>query len=64
MERDPKSNSYIIKEAENIIENYLKSREEEFDNINYKEKYLRLKILSIALGITSILGILFTIIFK
>ena len=64
MERDPKSNSYIIKEAENIIENYLKNREEKFDNINYKEKYLRLKILSIALGITSVLGILFTIIFK
>ena len=64
MERDPKSNSYIIKEAESIIDNYLKNREEEKDNIDYQEKYLWLKILSIALGIVGSLGILFTIIFK
>ena len=64
MEKDPKSNSYIVKEAENIIENYLKNKEEDIDNINYKQKYLRLKMLSIALGIVSALGILITIITK
>ena len=63
MERDPKSNSYIIKEAESIIEKYLKNREE-ISNIDYKEKYIRLKILSIAMGIVGSLGILFAIIFK
>ena len=64
MEKNPKSKSYIIKEAENIIDNYLKTREEEHDINYYKEKYERLKIISVAFIIVSFLGILFTIIFK
>lgn len=63
MEKNPKSESYIIKEAEHIIENYLKNREEDFHNSYYKEKYERLKILSIALGIVGSVGILISIIF-
>lgn len=62
MEKNPKSESYIIKEAENIIENYLKNREEEYNNNIFKEKYERLKILSIALGIVGSIGILISII--
>lgn len=64
MEKNPKSESYIIKEAEHIIENYLKNREEDFHNSYYKEKYERLKILSIALGIVGSVGILISIILK
>ena len=63
MEKNPKSESYIIKEAEHIIENYLKNREEDYNNSYYKEKYERLKILSIALGIVGSIGILISIIF-
>ena len=63
MEKNPKSESYIIKEAENIIEEYLKNREEN-DVWYFKEKYERLKILSIALGIVGSLGILASIILK
>ncbi len=62
MEKNPKSESYIIKEAENIIENYLKNREEDYYHFDYKEKYERLKILSIALGIVGSIGILISII--
>lgn len=64
MEKNPKSESYIIKEAENIIENYLKNREEEYDNHYYKEKYERLKILSISMSIVGAVGILISIILK
>ena len=60
-----KSDSYVIREAENIIENYLKKRELSDINKYYelKEKYERLKILSIAIMITSILGALLSVIF-
>lgn len=62
MEKNPKSESYIIKEAENIIEEYIKNREERY-KCQFKEKYERLKILSIALGIVGSIGILISIIF-
>lgn len=61
MEKNPKSESYIIKQAENIIEEYIKNREESYE-CKFKEKYERLKILSIALGLVSSIGILVTII--
>lgn len=64
MEKNPKSESYIIKEAEHIIENYLKNREEDYNNSYYKEKYERLKILSIALGVVGSIGILLSVILK
>lgn len=61
MEKNPKSESYIIKEAENIIEEYIKNREEGY-SYQLKKKYERLKILSIALGIVGSIGILISII--
>jgi len=61
MEKNPKSESYIIKEAENVIEEYVKNRKEN-DLIDYKEKYERLKILSVVLGIIIIVGSLLSII--
>lgn len=64
MEKNPKSESYIIKEAEHIIENYLKNREEDYNNSYYKEKYERLKILSIAMSVVVSIGILLSIILK
>lgn len=63
MEKNPKSESYIIKEAENVIEEFLKNREENY-LYQYKEKYERLKILSITLGIVGSIGILLSIILK
>ena len=63
MEKNPKSESYIIKEAENVIENYLKKRENKENNL-LKEKYERLKITSIAMGIVGLIGILISVIFK
>lgn len=62
MEKNPKSESYIIKEAENIIEEYIKNREED-GLYKIKEKYDRLKILSIAFGVVGSIGILISIIF-
>lgn len=64
MEKDPKSKSYIIKEAESVIDSYLKNKKKEFSDLNYKEKYERLKIISIAMGIVYFSGILLTLIFK
>ena len=61
MEKNPKSESYIIKEAENVIEEYVKNRKENVF-IDYKEKYERLKILSVVLGIIIIVGSLLSII--
>ena len=63
MEKNPKSESYIIKEAENVIENYLKTRENKENNL-LKKKYERLKITSIAMGIVGLIGILISVIFK
>ncbi len=63
MEKEPKQNSYIIKEAESIIDSYLKNREGKEESY-YREKYFRLKILSIAMGIVFSIGILISIILK
>lgn len=64
--KNSKSESYIVKEAENIIESYLRKRET--TNIQsffkLKEKYRRLKILSIAIFITSSIGLLLNIVIK
>ena len=63
--KNSKSDSYVIREAENVIENYLKNRELS-DIKNYyqlKEKYERLKILTIAVMFTSFIGTLLSIIF-
>ena len=63
--KNSKSDSYVIREAENIIENYLKNREIS-DIKNYyqlKEKYERLRILTIAVMITTFIGTLLSIIF-
>lgn len=63
MEKNQKSESYIIKEAENVIENYLKTRENKENNL-LKEKYERLKITIIAMVIVGLIGILISVIFK
>ena len=64
MEKGKNSNSYIIRQAENIIDDYAKNKQNKHDIYYYKERYERLRILSIAIGIVSFLGILFTVIFK
>lgn len=64
MKNDQNSNSYILRQAENIIDDYAKNKHGKQDACNYKEKYERLKILSIAMGIVGSLGILFMIIFN
>ena len=64
--KNSKSDSYIIREAENIIENYLRDRE--LSDIkkyyNLREKYDRLKILTVAMFITFSVGMLLNIILK
>lgn len=64
MEKNPKSESNIVSEAENIIAEYVKNREKNNQESIFQEKYERLKILSIALGIVGSLGILVSIILK
>ena len=61
-----KSKSYIVREAENIIEKYIEDREmcDIKKYYNLKEKYERLKILTIAIFITSSIGILLDIFLK
>lgn len=63
--KNSKSDSYLIREAENIIENYLKKRElSDIDKYyELKEKYERLKIISIAIMITSMLVAILSVIF-
>lgn len=66
MDNNSKSESYIVREAENIIEKYLEKRNE-YNEISFyklKEKYERLKILSIAIFTTSSIGLLLNIILK
>lgn len=61
-----KPNSFAVREAENIIENYLRDREMS-DISNYyqlRQKYERLKILTIAMFITCLIGTLLSVIFK
>ena len=64
--KNSKSESYIVREAENIIENYLRDREIcDINNYyNLKEKYDRLKILTIAMFITCCIGSLLSLFFK
>ena len=63
--KNSKSDSYVIREAENIIENYLRDRElSDIKNYyNLKDKYERLKIVTIAMVITLFIGTLLTVIF-
>ena len=63
--KNSKSESYIVKQAENIIDNYLRDREicDIKNYYNLKEKYERLKILTIAMFITTLVGTLFSVIF-
>ncbi len=64
MKNEQNSNSYILRQAENIINDYSKNKHVKHDIYYYKEKYERLKILCIAIGIVSVFGILFMIIFN
>lgn len=63
--KNSKSDSYVIREAENIIENYLRDRElSDIKNYyNLKDKYERLKIITISMVITLFIGTLLTVIF-
>lgn len=63
--KNSKSDSYVVREAENIIENYLRDRELSDIRNYYKlqEKYERLKILTIAMFITCFVGTLLSIFF-
>ena len=64
--KNSKSESYIVREAENIIEKYLNDREM-CDIKNYyhlREKYERLKILTVAMFVTFCIGMLLNIIIK
>lgn len=64
--KNSKSKSYIVREAENIIEKYIEDREMKDIQKYYKlkEKYERLKILTFAVFVTSSIGILLDIILK
>lgn len=64
--KNSKSESYIVREAENIIENYLRDREKcDIKNYyNLKQRYERLKILTIAMFITCLIGTLLSVIIK
>ena len=66
MDNNSKSESYIVREAENIIEKYLEKRNKhnEISFYKLKEKYERLKILSIAIFAISSIGLLLNIILK
>ncbi len=65
MEKSPKSESYIIKEAQNVIEDYVKRKEEnDGENEIWKEKYERLKVLTIGIAIAQSIMILVNIILK
>ena len=65
MEKEQKSSSFIIRQAENIIDDYEKNKKKDKHNIYfYKEKYERLKILRIALGFVGSIGILISIVIK
>ena len=58
--KNSKSNNYVIREAENIIEDYLKTREMQRTE-SYKilkEKYERLKIFTASIFFAICLGII------
>ena len=64
--KNSKSNSYIVREAEMIIEDYLEKREmSEIERYKVlKEKYERLKTLEIVIFIVTAIGILINIVIK
>ena len=64
--KNSKSESYIVREAENIIEKYLNDREISDINKYYilKEKYEKLKVLTIAMFITTLIGTFLSVILK
>ena len=64
--KNSKSDSYIVKEAENIIEKYINDREMSDINNYYKlkEKYERLRILTIAMFVTCLISTLLSVIIK
>ena len=65
MEKSPKSESYIMKEAQNLINEYVKRKEESKDETKVlKEKYERLKILTIGIIIAQSIMLLINIISK
>ena len=62
--QNSKFNSYTVREAHNVIENYLRNREMS-DMKNYfqlKEKYERLKILTVSLMVTNLIATLISLI--
>lgn len=63
--KNSKSKNHIVREAENIIEKYLNDREMSDIKRYYdlKERYERLKILTIAIFITFSISMLLNIIF-
>lgn len=64
--KNSKSESYIVREAESIIEKYIEDREMKDIQKYYKlkDKYERLKILTFAVFIISFIGILLDVILK
>lgn len=64
--KNSKSESYIVIEAENIINNYLKERE--LGNIekyyHLQNKYKKMKVLLIAMFITICVSVIVSIIIK
>lgn len=64
--KNSKSESYIVREAENIIEKYLTNRE--LSNIKkyyqLKEKYEKLRILTITIFATFMASMVLNIFFK
>ena len=64
--KNSKSKSYIVREAENIIDKYIDNREmSDIKKYYYlKEKYDRLKILTTAMFITFSISMLINIILR
>ena len=62
--KNSKSKGYIVREAENIIDKYIDDRElrDIKKYCDLKEKYERLKILTIAMLITFSAGLLISIV--
>lgn len=63
--KNSKSEKSIVREAENIIDKYLENREVSSIQRYYKlkEKYLKLRIVTIAVFITFITSMVFSIFF-
>ena len=61
-----KSDSYVIREAETIIKNYIRERQiSDIQNFyQLKAKYVRLKILTIAISIVLGMSLLFPMLFQ